>query len=47
MARGEGWIVSRYVDWPGSEPVKSAWGWRSHSCDGNYTYSVTESEETQ
>lgn len=33
-----GFIVSRYVQFPGSIPVVTPWGTRLHDCDGTVRY---------
>lgn len=35
-ARKTGWIVSRY-DTPGTVPVMTPWGLRTHHCDGTFS----------
>lgn len=36
-ARGDGWIVSRHVDQPGTIPVTAPLGEQTMHCDGRFT----------
>lgn len=36
-ARDTGWVVSQWVEVPGTVPVTTPWGDRTHHCDGKFT----------